>query len=87
MLKRIYKIISHDMYVMNILVCGPYGNFQDKICLDVGLRNFSFFLFVKHRSGSYMFEIKLIFIMSIIITFHLRMNINYDCVFILLKLK
>jgi hypothetical protein len=33
MLKRIYKVVGHDMYIINILVCGPYGKFQNKICL------------------------------------------------------
>ncbi len=35
MLKRIYKVVGHDMY--DILVCGPYGNFQDKFYLDMGV--------------------------------------------------
>ncbi len=26
-LKRIHKVVGHKMYVINILVCGSYGNF------------------------------------------------------------
>ncbi len=43
--------------------------------------------FVKHRNGSYMFEVKLILIMTIIMTFHLRMDINCDYVFQFIKNK
>jgi hypothetical protein len=28
------------MYVIDILVCGPHGNFQDKIGLDMGACSF-----------------------------------------------
>jgi hypothetical protein len=36
-LKRKHKILGHDMYVINILVCGSYGNFQENIHLDMGV--------------------------------------------------
>ncbi len=42
MLKRIYKVIGHDMHIIDILVCVPYGNFQDKIFLDMGMCVFLF---------------------------------------------
>jgi hypothetical protein len=51
------------------------------------MQNFAFLIFVKQRNGSYMFEMKLILIMTIIMTFHLGMDINCDCVFSLLKIK
>jgi len=41
-LKRIYKIIGHDMYIIDILMCVPYGNFKDKIFLDMGMCVFLF---------------------------------------------
>ncbi len=37
MLKRIHKIVGHDMYIIDILVFGPYEDFQNKICLDMGV--------------------------------------------------
>ncbi len=37
MSKRIHKIAGHDMYIINILVFGPYENFQDNICLNMGV--------------------------------------------------
>ncbi len=38
--------------------------------------NFAFLIFVKHKNELYMFEVKLISIMKIITTFHLRMEIK-----------
>jgi hypothetical protein len=35
-LKIIHKVVSHHMYVINILVCGTYDNFQNKNHLDMG---------------------------------------------------
>jgi hypothetical protein len=35
--KNIYEIVGHNMYIIDILVCGPHGNFQNKICLDMGV--------------------------------------------------
>jgi len=35
-LKIIHKVVNHQMYVIDILVCGTYDNFQDKNHLDMG---------------------------------------------------
>lgn len=35
-LKQIHKVVGHEMYIIDILVCGSYGNFQDKIHLNMG---------------------------------------------------
>jgi hypothetical protein len=34
-LKIIHKVVSHHMYIIDILVCGTYDNFQDKNHLDI----------------------------------------------------
>jgi len=35
-LKIIHKVVNHQMYIIGILVCGTYDNFQDKNHLDRG---------------------------------------------------
>ncbi len=35
--EKIHKVIGHDMYIIDIMVCGSYENFEDKICLDMGV--------------------------------------------------
>jgi len=40
--KKIHEVVSHDMYIIDILLCGSYGNFENKIHLDMGV--FFFFM-------------------------------------------